>query len=700
MANRSACAALTLRSKFDVLGVKPIQGRLFTTGEEAPGKGNVVVIGWSLWQRRFGGLNVEGKLLDFDGRRFAVIGVMPLGFAFPDKNSEFWAPLVVSERAKRRGGYWLQMVGRLKPGATVAQAQAEMDVVGKQLEQQYPDENTGYGIFVNSLVNHVAGNVRTPLLILLGAVGFVLLIACVNVAGLFLTRAEARSREIMVRSAMGASRASIIRQLVMEAAALAAVAGATGTAAAYGGVRALLWLAPKDLPRLDEIALDGWALVFGLGLTTLTAFLFGLWPAWRLSCVEIQDALRGSGRGMAGAHGAARARGALVVVECALAITLLSGASLLLRSLGALRGMDTGYRTAKVLTMRVNASNTRYPQGPQLRQFYDQLLARVRALPGVTNAAATTNLFLSNTPSSGTFTLEDRAPFPPSEQIEATIDTVSPGFFETMQARLVRGRFLDEHDWENAPRAAVINETFASRYWPNQNPIGQHFVFGDRKPGPNESWITIVGVIGDMRRRGLHQGARLEVFFPSGQNSARNMQLLITSSGPSLPLVPAVRAAIRALDPSAPVTEISTVEAEIGESLAVRRFQVQLLSLFSVLAVLLAAVGIFGLMAQLVVRRTPEIGVRMALGATPREVLKMVLRQGVLSASVGAAAGIGGALALGRVLKSLLFGVSAFDPISYAGAIAVMALAVLLACGLPAWRASRVDPMVALRNDG
>jgi putative ABC transport system permease protein len=486
----------------------------------------------------------------------------------------------------------------------------------------------------------------------------------------------------------------------MEAAALAAVAGATGIAAAYGGVRALLWLAPKDLPRLGEIALDGWALVFGLGLTTLTAFLFGLWPAWRLSCVEIQDALRGSGRGMAGSRGAARAREALVVVQCALAILLLSGASLLLRSLGALRGMDTGYRTANVLTMRVNASNTRYPQGPQLRQFYDQLLARVRALPGVTNAAATTNLFLSNTPSSGTFTLEDRAPFPPSEQIEATTDTVSPGFFETMQARLVRGRFLDEHDWENAPRAVVINESFASKYWPNQNPIGRHFVFGNRKPGPNESWITIVGVIGDMRRRGLHQGARLEVFFPSGQNSARNMQLLITSSGPPLALVPAVRAAIRALDPLSPVTEISTVEAQIGESLAVRRFQVQLLGLFSVLAVLLAAVGIFGLMAQLVVRRTPEIGIRMALGATPREVLKIVVRQGVVSAAVGAAAGIGGALALGRVLQSLLFGVSPFDPISYAGAIGVMALAVLLACSLPASRAARVDPMLAMRNDG
>jgi len=347
-----------------------------------------------------------------------------------------------------------------------------------------------------------------------------------------------------------------------------------------------------------------------------------------------------------------------VVVQCALAILLLAGAGLLLRSLGALRGMETGYRTANVPTMRVNASYTRYPQGPQLRQFYDQLLERVRVLPGVTNAAATTNLFLSNTPSSGTFTLEDRPPFPPSEQIEATIDTASPGFFEAIQVRLVHGRFLDAHDWENAPRAAVINETFANRYWPNQDPVGKHFVFGNSKPGPNESWITIVGVIGDMRRRGLHQGPRLEVFFPSGQNAARNMQLLIAGSGPPFALVPAVRAEIRALDQSAPVTEISTVEAEIGESLTVRRFQALLLSLFSVLAVLLAAVGIFGLMAQLVVRRTPEIGVRMALGATPQEVLKMVLRQGVLLAAVGAAAGLCGAFVVGRVLKSLLFGVS------------------------------------------
>jgi predicted permease len=685
---------------FDVLGVKPIQGRIFTKEEETPGREAVAVIGWGLWQRRFGGGDVTGKPLDFDGRRLTIIGVMPPGFAFPDKKSEFWAPLAVREPARRRGGYWLQMAARLKPGITPAQAQAQMDVVGKQLEQQYPDYNTGYGVYVNPLENHVAGNVKTPLLVLLGAVGFVLLIACVNVAGLFLARAEARGREIMVRSAMGASRGSLIRQLVMEASVLAAAAGAAGIATAYGGVRALLSLAPRDLPRLDEIALDGTALAFGVCLTSVTVVLFGLWPAWRLSKVDLQEALRGGGRGMAGAHGAARTRAALVVMQCALAILLLAGAGLLLRSLGALHGIDTGFRTRNVLTLRVNASRTRFAESAQLRQFYDQLLQRVSALPGVKGAGVISNLFLSDTPSSGTFTLEDRAPFPPAEQIEVTMDTVSAGFFETMQVRLVHGRFLARGDADGGSPVAVINETFASRYWPNQDPTGKRFVFGNSPANPRNPWITIVGVVGDMHRRGLHRGARLEAFFPSGQRIGSNMQLLVAADSQPLALVPAVRAEILRLDPTGPVTEVSTVEAEIGESLAVRRFQALLLSLFSILAVLLAAVGIFGLMGQVVVRRTSEIGLRMALGATPKDVLAMVIRQGILLAAVGALAGLCGAVVMARALRSLLFGVSAADPISYAGAGLVMALAVLLACWLPAWRAARVDPMVALRNEG
>jgi putative ABC transport system permease protein len=691
---RGAFAEATL---FDVLGAKPVLGRLFTKEEETAGKENVAVIGWGLWKRRFGGANVVGRLLDFDGRRVTIIGVMPARFAFPARDSEFWAPLVVTEQAKHRVGYWLQMVARLKRGVTPVQAQAEMDVVGRQLEQQYPSENAGYGIYVNPLTNHVVGSVKTPLLVLLGAVGFVLLIACVNVAGLFLARTETRGREIMVRSAIGASRGSLIRQLLMEAGALATAAGGTGILAAYGGVPALLRLAPPDLPRIDEIALDGSVLVYALALTTLTALTFGLWPAWRLSSINLQEALREGARGMAGSRAAARTRSALVVVQCALSILLLASAGLLLRTLSALRTTDPGFRVANVLTMRVNASRTRYAQGPQLSQFYDRLLERVRALPGVKGVATTSDLFLSDTPSSGVFTLEDRAPFPPSDQIEATSDVVSPGFFETMQVRLVRGRFFDARDTAGAPRAIVINETFANKYWPNQDPVGKHLVFGS--PGPRNPWITIVGVAGDMRRRGLHRGARLETFFSSAQNAGRGMQLLVVTAGDPLTLVPAVRGEIRNLDPSAPVMALSTVEAEIGESLAVRRFQALLLALFSILAVLLAAVGIFGLMAQVVGRRTAEIGLRMALGASPLDVLNMVLRQGILLAAAGSAAGLGGAFAMARALRALLLGVGPADPISYAAAAVVMALAVLLACGLPAWRAARVDPMRALRCD-
>jgi putative ABC transport system permease protein len=683
---------------FEVLGVGPAAGRVFTRDEEVAGKENVAVIGWGLWQRRFGGTDPIGKPLEFDGRKMTVIGVMPKGFAVPTKTTEFWAPLVVSEGARqRRVGYFLQMVARMKPGVTPAAAQAQMTLVGQQLEREYPAENAGYGIFVNPLERHVAGSVRTPLFVLLGAVGFILLIACVNVAGLFLARAERRGREIVVRSALGASRGRIVRQLLMEAGAVAAAAGVAGVLAAYAGIRALVWLAPPDLPRVDEIALDGSVLAFALAVTTLTAIACGLWPASRLSKVNLQDALRDSSRGVAGSHAAARTRAVLLVVQCALAIVLLAGAGLLIRSLRVLHATDPGFRTGGVLTMRVNASRASFPQPPQLRQFYDQLLERVRALPGVKGAAVTSELFLSNTPSSGTFTLEDRPPFPPSEQIEATTDMVSPGFFEMMQVPIVRGRFLDSRDRDGGARAIVINETFANRYWPNQDPVGKRMVFGT--PNERNPWITIVGVVGDMRRRGLHQGSRLETFFSTTQNVGRNMQLLVSTDGDPLPLAAAVRSEIRALDRSAPVTAIGTVDALIGESLAIRRFQAWLLSMFSVLAVLLAAVGVFGLLTQLVTRRTPEIGVRMALGASPGQVLSMVLRQGAVLASSGAVVGLIGAFLLARALRSLLFGVGAADPISYTGAAIVMALSVLVACAVPAWRAARVDPTLALRQE-
>jgi putative ABC transport system permease protein len=682
---------------FDVLGAAPAAGRLYKRDEEVAGKENVAVIGWGLAQRRFGGAGAIGRQLDFDGRRLTVIGVMPPGFAFPSKTTEFWSPLVVGEGAKRRVGYFLQMAARMKPGVTPVEAQTQMTLVAKQLEQEYPADNAGYGIFVNPLMLHVAGSVRMPLLVLLGAVGFVLLIACVNVAGLFLARAETRGREIVVRSALGASRGRLVRQLLMETSAVATAAGAAGILAAYLAIRALVWMAPRDLPRLDEIALDWVVLAFAVAVTMVTAIACGLWPASRLSKVNLQDALRDSGRGVAGSRAAARTRAALLVVQCALAIVLLAGAGLLIRSLNALHATDPGFRTHRLLTMRVNASRAVSPQAPQLRQFYDQLIERVRALPGIQAAGVTTDLFLSNTPNSGTFTLEDRPPFPPSEQIEATTDVVSPGFFQMMDVPLVHGRFLDSRDRDGGARTIVINETFAKRYWPNQDPVGKRMVFGT--PNERNPWITIVGVVSDMHRRGLDRGSRLEAFGSTTQNIGRNMQLIVATEGDPVSVAAAVRGEIRALDRSAPVTAVGTIDAELGESVAIRRFQAWLLAMFSSLAVLLAAVGVFGLMAQLVARRTPEIGVRMALGATPGQVVGMVLRQGALLASTGAVVGLLGAFLLARALRSLLFGVGAGDPVSYVSAAVVMGLAVLIACAVPGWRAARVDPTLALRQD-
>jgi putative ABC transport system permease protein len=681
---------------FDVLGAKPLFGRLYTSDEQVEGKAGVWVIGWSLWQRRFGGSReVLGKKIEMDGQRATIIGVMPPGFRFPMKDTEYWTPLVVPEGAKRRVGYWLQMVARIKPGATMQSAQAEMDVVGRQLEQQYPAENAGYGIFVNPLTKHVAGNARTSLLMLLGAVGFVLLIACVNVAGLMIARSEGRSREIAVRSALGAGRGRLVRLALFEALALAVVAGGFGLFVAWGGIRALVALAPKDLPRLDEIGLNGPVLLFGLGVTLLTSVLFGLLPALRISWVNLNEALREGGRSVAGSLWGQRAGAALVVCECMLSIMLLAGAGLLVRSLASLGAVDAGFRTEKVLMVQTAASRTKYPEGPQVVEFYRQLLERVRGLPGVKGAGAITTLLLSDTPSSGTFTLEDRPPFPPAEQIEATIDIVSPGFFESMKAGLKYGRFFDERDREGAQRAAIINETFAQRYWPGRDPVGKRFVFGE--PGERNPWVTIVGVVKDMHRRGLHREARLEAFGPLGQRPSRGLQVMAVTDGDPLALAGSVRGLVRGLDSMAAVTKVSTVEAEMGESVAARRFQALLFVLFAGLALALAAVGVFGLMYETVARRTHEIGVRMALGAQSGDVMGMVIRRGLVLTGIGAVLGVAGSFAVSRLLRGVLFGVGPGDPVSYAGAVAVMGVAAVAACWLPARRASRVDPVVALR---
>jgi len=683
---------------FDVMGVSPQMGRAFTAAEEEPGRDTVVIFSDGLWRRRFGAArDIVGQKFQLDGRAVTVVGVMPPEFRFPNQDTEIWAPLALSPRGKAsRGGFFLSVVARLKPAAKLESGQAELNVVARRIEEQF-SYMRGYGAYAVKLEQQLVGGVRVAILVLAAAVAFVLLIACTNVAGLFLARAEAREREIAVRTALGAGRRRLIRQLLTESVVLAIGAGAIGLAFAYWATGALVAAAPANLPRLNEIRLSGGVLWFTLAVTLASGVLFGLAPAFRTSRTDLTDSLREGGRSMTGSIRSRRMRAALVVAEFAMAVLLLVGAGLMIRSLGALRGVDPGFQSDRVLTMRVMASNTRMPERAQVAQFYQQLIGRLESLPGVRDAGAIRDFTLSVTPNSGVFTIEGRPPEADENRIEATLDPVTPRLFPALGVPLKSGRFISDQDGPDAPLVTLINETFAKRYWPNEDPIGKRFTFGGG--GPNARWMTIVGVVGDMRRRGLDIAARCETFQPLAQSPSRGLNLVIRTVGDPLQLAQAVRTEIRALDRDSPIMSIATLDQVIGTSLAERKFQTTPLGLFSGLALVLAAIGIYGLMYQTVARRTHEIGVRMALGAGARDILTMVVREGLVLALAGIGLGLAGAFALTRLLSTLLYGVSSTDPITLVGAAGILVLTSLAASWIPAYRAAKVDPMEALRYE-
>jgi putative ABC transport system permease protein len=690
--------ALVPAGFFGIIGVAPQAGRQFSEQEEQPGSDRAVILSDGLWKRKFGGSrDAIGKSLELDGRPMTIVGVMPPEFRFPSKDTELWAPLALSPQAKAaRGSFWASVVGRLKPGARIEQAQAELDSAARRIEQEFPNMR-GYGANVVPLQKQIVGNVRMALLVLAGAVAFVLLIACTNVAGLFLARVEAREREIAVRAALGAGRRRLIRQLLTESMVLAMGAGVIGLGFAVWATDALVGLAPRDLPRLAEIGISSNVLWFTLGVTLLTGVLFGLAPAVRISRGELIESLREGGRSLAGGVRARRMRAALVVAEFAMAVVLLAGAGLMIRSLAFLRGVDPGFRPDRLLTMRISVSSSKTPERAQIAAFYQQLIERIRALPGVREAGGIRDIFLSRTPSSAGFTIEGRAPEPEEHRIEATIDPVTPGYFTAMGVPLTRGRFFTGQDGPASPPVAIINETMARRFWPNEDPIGKRFTFGD--PRPDSSWLRIVGVVADMRRQGLDSLARCETFEPLSQRPSRGMNLVIRTAGDPLKLAQGVRAEVRAMDRDTPVINVTTIERLLGESMAERCFQMTLLGLFSTVALALAAIGIYCLMYHSVARRTHEIGVRIALGASARDVLALVVREGLLLAAVGVAAGLAGSFALTRALAGLLFGVTATDPVTFAGVAGMLLMVALAASLIPARRATRVDPMVALRYE-
>ncbi|HUI55852.1 MAG TPA: ABC transporter permease [Bryobacteraceae bacterium] len=682
-----------------VLGVPPMLGRNFTAEEDQAGQAQVVILSYGLWQREFGGdRHVVGKTIEIGNKPYSVVGVMPADFAFPTKDSQLWRPLGLSatDRA-HRDGYFLSVIGRMRPGVTRERAQAEMAAVGARLEAQYPDSNKGYGVWVVPLLEQVVGTMRQVLLVLLGAVAFVLLIACVNVANLFLGRGAARGREIAVRAALGAGRIRLVRQLLTESAVLSLFAGVLGLAIALFGIRGLVLLAPKDLPRLDQIAIDVPVLVFTLAVSLVAAILCGMLPALRVSGVDLNEALREGGRSLAGGKRSRHMRSALTVAEIAFSMILLTGAGLMIRSLLRLQSIHPGFRTENVLTWRIAPSRTKFPSRPQVVGFYADLLQRLQSIPSVLGAGATSDIFLSETPNSASFSVEGRPDPPPEQQIEATRDTISLNYFQTMGVTLIRGRFFNEHDGPDSTPVVIINETMAKRFWPGEDAVGRRYKLGDADS--HAPWLTVVGIVADMRRQGLEKLARCETFLPMAQRPAIGMAVVVHTASDPAKVVGPVRDAARALDKSAVMFERSTIADQIGESLSQRRFETLLLGLFSLLALTLAAVGIYGVVYQSVSQRTNEIGIRVALGARKSGLLGMVVGETLARVGLGAVLGGAAALVLSRTLSSFLYAVTAADPLTYAAVMVLLLLAAALASLIPARRATGVDPVEALRYE-
>ena len=684
---------------FSVLGVSPAMGRTFTPDEDQPNKDLVVIISDGVWKRHFGSdPHILGRMLELNGSRCRIIGVMPAGFAFPTKDTQLWKTLAMTPRGRgNRGGFFLSVIGRMKPGVTLERARAEMSSIGQHLEQQYPDTNRGYGVWVVPLLAQTVGSTRQVLFVLLGAVTFVLLIACANVANLLLGRGAARGREIAVRAALGAGRRRIIRQLLTESVLLSTISGIIGLGVAFWGMRGLVLLAPKDLPRVNDITIDARVLVFTAAVCLLSAIIFGMAPALRVSGVDLNDALREGGRSVAGGMRSRFVRSGITVVEIAFSMILLAGAGLMIRTLLNLRSVNPGFQTENVLTWRVSRSQAQARQPDQLSAFYRDVLHRLQSIPEIQSAGVISDVFLSITPNSAGFTVEGKPSPPPEQQIEATMDSISPNYFQTMRVPLIKGRFFDDRDGKDTTPAVIINETMARRFWLGEDPIGKRFKWG---PADSKSpWMTIVGVVADMRRQGMDKLARCETFSPLEQRLTRRSTLVVRTSSDPLKLAGVIRSEIRAVDKGAILYELSTVADQIGDSLSQRRFETLLLGLFAFIALTLAAIGIYGVVFQSVSQRISEIGIRVALGAQKYDLLRMILGEVVALVFGGAAIGELAALALTRSLSAVLYAVTATDPFTYVAVFVLLAFVAVLAAFIPAGRATRVDPVHALRYE-
>ncbi len=686
---------------FSILGVRPVAGRWFSANEDQEGAAKVAVISEELWRRRFGGdAGVIGKSINLDNEPYTVVGIV----AREDQylaGADVWIPLVFPEWAlSSRGGVWLSAIARLAPGVTLEQAQLEAKTIAARLEKQYPDSNTGQSMSLSPLQEQMVGDVRTPLLVLMGAVASVLLIACVNVANLLLVRASSREGEVAIRTALGAGRGRIVRQLLTESLVLALVGGAAGVGLAVWLTRGLVSLAPQETPRLEEVGLDASVLFFALGITLVTGLLFGLAPAFQASRPDLTVALKEVARGSRG-HAATRARNVLVVAEIALAVVLLAGAGLLLRSFARLQEVELGFQPDKVVTFNLSLPSSQFGEddGPRLRAFAVSLQERMRQLPGVTSAGvAAYAMPLGDMTFSLSFDVEGRSPKPPGEKDSMRIGFVAPDFLRTLGVPVLRGRGLTEHDREGAPQVVLLNETAARRFFPGEDPLGKRILLGWSEDGVPKGG-EVVGIVGDFKQRALDREVDPELFLPFLQNPMDTLAIVMRTTADPAAVAGAARAAVRQIDPTLPLYDLQTLEDVVAASASQPKFYLLLLGGFAAIALVLAAVGIYGVIAYSVRQRTQEIGIRMALGATRRRVLQMVVRQGLVLALVGAVAGLAGALFATRGMRSLLYQVSASDPPVYGAVAVVLVLVAALASYLPARRAARTEPQLALRGE-
>jgi putative ABC transport system permease protein len=690
---------------FPTLGIQPRVGRNFAAEEDRYGNDTRVILSHSLWQRRFGGdPAVINKTIQLDGRTVVIVGVMPADFHFPDRDTEAWIPLAFSPdllEENNRGSHFLNVIARLKPGVTPAQAQADLDTVTARLSREHTSTyRSGFSTSIRSLHEDLVGDLRRAMLVLLGAVGLVLLIACANVAHLRLASATSRYREFAIRAALGANRSRVVRQFLTESVLLSLLGGAAGLALAVWVVRVLVLLMPKDTPRLEEIKLDYRVVLFTLGTSLLTGLVFGLAPAFQAARTNLNDVLKEAGRSGSTTARRLRLRNLLVVSEFALSLVLLIGAGLMIKSLLRLQEVKPGFNPANLLTMRIALPPAKYENFNQGRAFFEQLFDRLEARADVESVGGINSLPFGGGGGDRSFSIEDQPTPAGQSRPDEQVRFVTPGYFHTMAIPLLTGRDFTRRDLPDSQPVAIVNNAFARKFWPSGNALGKRISFSSNNP----KWCEIVGVVGNVKHRGLDIADGPELYIPAFQplfadGTVPALYVTVRTKNDPLQAATAMRSEVAAIDRDQPISSLMTMDQRISDSIAPRRFNMFILGLFAALALVLAAIGIYGIMAFSVVQRTHEIGVRMALGASAGDVLRLVLRNGFKLALIGIVVGLLAAFAATRVLSTLLYGVSATDPAIFLIDALLLAVAALLACYIPARRATKVDPLIALRYE-